>query len=97
MLVCFATLCDLCAARSPEYTSWPTCRECGRDTCLACARLHTLHDNDGRQTVVCVDCGPSIDGDHDGGKYLAEVAHELAEEIIRRIEVEHPDVQVSEN
>lgn len=68
-----------------------------RDTCLACARLHTLHDNDGRQTVVCVDCGPSIDGDHDGGKYLAEVAHELAEEIIRRIEVEHPDVQVSEN
>lgn len=38
-----------------------------------------------------------IDGDHDGGKYLTEVAYELADEIVSRLEVANPDIQRSEN
>ena len=38
-----------------------------------------------------------IDGDHDGGKYLTEVAYELADQIIARIEVENPDIIESVN
>lgn len=33
----FATRCDVpkCGERSPEYTTWPTCRDCHADTCPA--------------------------------------------------------------
>lgn len=38
-----------------------------------------------------------IDGDHDGGTYLTEVAKELADDILAHVEVENPDVVLSEN
>jgi hypothetical protein len=38
-----------------------------------------------------------IDGDQDNGQYLTSVAYELADELMTRIEVDDPDVVVSEN
>jgi hypothetical protein len=36
----FAAICDHCAARSPEYTPWFFCRECGAEVCRACSMEH---------------------------------------------------------
>lgn len=58
----FATLCDQCKRRSPEYTSWPTCRECGQEFCPNCFTANSLKDNEGYITVACIECheGPYI-------------------------------------
>lgn len=56
--------------------------------------LVTLLDEDGKSTDIRESLS-GIDGDH--GDYLTTVAYELADEIIARIEVETPDVLVSEN
>lgn len=53
-----------------------------------------LLDDDGDETRETASLG-GIDGDH--GTYLTDVAYELAEEIVHRIEVANPDIQVSEN
>jgi hypothetical protein len=54
----FATLCDAedCLRRSEEYSSWPTCRECGADVCPQHADPSSLHESDGKETVVCLTC-----------------------------------------
>jgi hypothetical protein len=58
MIVRFASVCDACQARSPEYTAWASCRECGADVCPACAAPGTLieADLDAPETVVCRPC-----------------------------------------
>jgi hypothetical protein len=60
MMVRFATLCDECEARSEEYTAWPTCRDCQRDICPACAAPGSVEDEEHergvRQTCLCADC-----------------------------------------
>jgi hypothetical protein len=55
-----------------------------------------LLDERGRATDERESLG-GIDGDHDGGKYLTEVAYELADEIVSRLEVAEPDVIKSVN
>lgn len=63
MMVRFATTCDVgkraaypCKARSEEYTGWPTCRTCFADVCPRHAAPGTLQEDEGRNTVVCVEC-----------------------------------------
>ena len=58
MIVRFATRCDICDLRSTEYTAWPSCTECQRDICLACAVPGSLIETDGEQpaTVICATC-----------------------------------------
>lgn len=38
MLVKFASICDSCSTRGPEYEAYPSCSECGLDLCFNCAR-----------------------------------------------------------
>lgn len=56
MIVRFATRCDGCQRRSAAYTSWPSCRECGADTCQTCAQPGTLQEDEGTATVLCRTC-----------------------------------------
>lgn len=58
MMVRFATICDACKARSEEYTSWPSCRECGDHLCHACLVPGTLTeaDLDQPETCLCKSC-----------------------------------------
>jgi hypothetical protein len=53
-IVRFATLCDSCEARSPEYTSWPSCVECGLDTCSKCSAED--HEEEGYKDCLCNQC-----------------------------------------
>lgn len=55
-MVPFAQQCDHCDRRSPEYTTWPTCRLCGDDCCDDCADEDSVRDEEGRVTCVCVRC-----------------------------------------
>jgi len=68
-MVRFATTCDYdvfqpgmrhCNARSEEYTAWPSCRECQLDVCPAHTAPGTRHENDGRDTVLCIACAESV-------------------------------------
>ncbi len=34
--VMFATICDTCKRKSPEYDCWPVCSECLEDICPEC-------------------------------------------------------------
>jgi hypothetical protein len=54
-IVRFATLCDLCKARSEEYTSWPTCQECERYVCKAC-QVPGSDTEDERNQALCKEC-----------------------------------------
>lgn len=51
----FATECDHCGARSPEYTAWPSCTECLYDTCPGCS-AEDLEEQDGMKTCICKSC-----------------------------------------
>jgi hypothetical protein len=58
-MVKFAMLCDVdgCKKRSPEYTPWPSCTECGSDVCPE----HTApgsedDDGEGHYSVTCTTC-----------------------------------------
>ena len=44
----FTTVCDVpgCGERAMEYSSWPTCRECQEDICLAHAVPGSVTDAD---------------------------------------------------
>lgn len=57
-MVRFATTCDLCIEekRSPEYTAWPSCRECLQDVCPEHQVAGSLKESDGKETVLCVEC-----------------------------------------
>lgn len=37
MIAMFATICERCSRRSPEYASWPHCRNCGDEVCPQCS------------------------------------------------------------
>jgi hypothetical protein len=64
-MVPFACVCDVnvCKARSREYSLWPTCRVCHADVCddEKHRRPGTFRDDDGKQTVICVNCSPADD------------------------------------
>jgi hypothetical protein len=54
MLVKYACQCDHCSKRSPEYTAWPKCRECGDDVCDAC-RVR-CEDDEETNSSLCIQC-----------------------------------------
>lgn len=55
-IVKFATLCDRCESRSPEYESWPTCRECDEYICPQCAVPGTATEDYEAHEVLCRRC-----------------------------------------
>ena len=55
MIVRFATLCDHCGKRSPEYHRWETCSECLLDTCPDC-RVPGSSSEDERNECICKPC-----------------------------------------
>ena len=55
MLVRFATICDLCNARSAEYKQWPSCEVCIRDVCPSCRHKDCAGVDD---PVICNRCDP---------------------------------------
>lgn len=65
-MVMFATRCDHCRRRSPEYEAWPVCRACLAHTCPDCTVAGTEHeaDLDKPATVRCVGCGGDDDALH---------------------------------
>jgi hypothetical protein len=54
----FASICDGCGVRSPEYSPWPHCRECLNDTCPEC-ELAGEHDEEAGKTL-CLSCHSEI-------------------------------------
>lgn len=58
IVVRFATLCDACKRRSPEYAAWPTCRGCDAHICPDCGVPDTESDPDVDTpvTCLCLDC-----------------------------------------
>jgi hypothetical protein len=54
-MVMFATLCDRCRARSGEYESWPTCKDCGEHICPECD-IETERTEDEADKTLCVEC-----------------------------------------
>jgi hypothetical protein len=56
VIVRFATKCDFpgCAARSDEYTAFPSCSECGNDVCYR----HRVEDtvDEERNRCLCNEC-----------------------------------------
>lgn len=59
----FATVCDApigagltCTNKSEEYGAWPTCRECSEDVCSAHTVAGSLIENDGVESVICLEC-----------------------------------------
>lgn len=54
MLVRFATICDLCNARSAEYEQWPSCEVCIRDVCPSCRHKDCAEGG----PVICNRCDP---------------------------------------
>lgn len=67
MMVKFATTCDIpgCAARSAEYTAWPSCRDCGEDICPAHQQTgsKTEADEEHAETCLCVLCPKEEDAE----------------------------------
>ena len=70
-IVRFATLCDKCKKRSEEYSSWPTCLECGDDVCTTCQVPGSATEDERHQALCkacdselkeCVDCGHELLG-----------------------------------
>jgi hypothetical protein len=62
-MIKFATTCEViaspgtyCLKESPQYTSWPSCRECLAEACPEHQAPGTLKENDGVETVICVNC-----------------------------------------
>ena len=54
-MVMFATLCDRCTKRSEEYTSWPTCKDCGEHICESCD-IASERTQDERNETLCFEC-----------------------------------------
>lgn len=53
-LVRFASLCDVCDSRSPEYQGWLMCRECLLDICPDCMEPGSDDGESGR--CLCRRC-----------------------------------------
>lgn len=64
MIVKFATLCDTCKARSPEYTSWARCLECGEDVCPECMIPESVKEGEGETLCFCKRCNQSYDDEY---------------------------------
>ena len=59
VLIKFGSLCDVdaCIARSPEYTEWPRCRDCGNHVCPIHQHPGSAGGGDGElDTCLCVTC-----------------------------------------
>ena len=68
----FCSKCDVCGARSAEYTEWPACRDCGLHLCPKCAVPGSEREEDRETeggedgpavsyevtTALCADCAP---------------------------------------
>jgi hypothetical protein len=54
-MVRFATKCDKCGRRSEEYTSWPSCKDCGEDICPDCD-IDSERTEDESNKTLCLDC-----------------------------------------
>jgi hypothetical protein len=68
-IVRFAMICDHCGTRSPEYTPWLTCRECGDEVCNACIVPGSADDESGKAT--CLRCDEDARVVVDGEELLA--------------------------
>jgi hypothetical protein len=53
----FATICDACGKRSPEYVRYATCEDCGDDVCPDCTVFVGYNNNPDLEGVVCPTCG----------------------------------------
>ena len=51
----FATICDKCGKRSPEYGSWLQCYDCFNDVCDECDMEAARNEENG--DTRCKDCG----------------------------------------
>lgn len=54
-MVRFATLCDKCGARSEEYTSWPSCKDCQTHVCPDCD-IDSERTEDENHKTLCLRC-----------------------------------------
>lgn len=59
MFVKFAALCDKCERRSEEYSTWPTCRECGEHVCPQCD-VDNERTEDERDETLCLECHAEV-------------------------------------
>lgn len=66
-MVQFAMLCDKCQRRSPEYESWPSCRECMEDACSNCdiPQERRLDEN---YRTLCKECAEELAHDENQGR-----------------------------
>jgi hypothetical protein len=53
-MVMFATICDHCGVRGPEYNAFPGCIECGDDICPSCMVPGSYEPEYGE--ALCVNC-----------------------------------------
>ena len=53
-IVRYAIICDQCEARSPEYGSFPTCRDCGDAVCSTCS-TNFDYESDRADCLICVE------------------------------------------
>jgi hypothetical protein len=69
-MVAFASTCDKCLTRSPEYSRWATCRECDEDICDGCAARGSLREAelDTPATCLCKPCAAELATRCDCGK-----------------------------
>jgi hypothetical protein len=60
MIIKFATVCDMpnCKEVSAEYSTFPTCRECGRDVCYGHQATDSLNEEQG--TAICNSCASEV-------------------------------------
>lgn len=92
MMVKFATTCDRCGARSPEYDVWPSCAECGEDLCPRCSKIE--------DEICCGECPVKhqicerCQGEYDSELALWALERALAEESenARLLSAEESDV-----
>ncbi len=54
-IVRFATVC-VCGKRSDEYTSWPTCHDCGEYICPNCQKPGTDTEDERNEALCKVKC-----------------------------------------
>lgn len=53
-IVQFASICDICDARSEEYSKFPSCRDCGADVCELHVVPQSLDEERGK--CLCTMC-----------------------------------------
>jgi hypothetical protein len=58
-IVRFASVCDHCGKRGPEYEAYLSCRECGRDLCPAC-RNSDFNEEERGVTICATGVGRKV-------------------------------------